>query len=359
MAGKLLIPSYTTDLDYPAYQDRLLMKSLGVQAGVVETEDFKVSAGSGKNVNVKTGKAFIEQTGAKQESSNAFYNGLYNVLNPVEQNPYNEVIVSASNPQIAQIILRVYDVEELGIGGSSFAQIEWLNGTPTSSATEAKMKEGVYEGAAALPQSSYRVAYVLVPKNATTSTEYYIQNMATCSSQELITRIASKATTAKPGERIVCIGGPYAVTLPTPLREQRPIEVWSLSPSITVSGGAKITGDFTFEQVTVTLLDGQHITLRTEGARYLITAGEPKREQKYVFKEFTKAEAEAGVEPSTSRPATVNMRCSSSGSSAVVVVEGESAGDAPAAGGGTAAIYVPSGQKWVAGQAMQTYTILL
>jgi|ERR1700722_4811536 len=177
MAGKLLIPSYTTDLDFPAYQDRLLMKSLGVQAGVIGSEDFKVSAGSGKQVNVKAGKALVEQTKAKQESSNIFYNGLYNVLNPVEQNPSNEVVVSATNPQIAQIVLRVYDVEELGIGGSSYAQIEWLNGTPTSGITEAQMREGIYLGSySPLPTSVLRLAYVLVPKNAITSTEYYIKD---------------------------------------------------------------------------------------------------------------------------------------------------------------------------------------
>lgn len=177
MAGGLtLIPFVTEDLDYPAYQLRLMNKSYEVQAGVLENEDFKVSAGSGTQVNIKSGKAFVAQTNAIQESSNTFYNGLYNVLSPVEQNPYNTVEIPTSNPQIAQIILRIYDINELKISGSSYGRIEWLNGTPTASATEAKMKEGIYEGAASLPQSSLRIASVLIPKNATTSSEFYIQN---------------------------------------------------------------------------------------------------------------------------------------------------------------------------------------
>jgi hypothetical protein len=154
----------------------LLIKALGVQAGVVEAEDYKVSAGSGLQVNVKKGKAFVEETEAIEESENSFYNGMYLVPNPTETNPYNSVEVSVANPQIAQIILRVYDIGVLKTSGSSYGRIEWLNGTPTAAATEAKMKEGIYEGVAELSRSSFRLARVLVPKNATKSTEFYIED---------------------------------------------------------------------------------------------------------------------------------------------------------------------------------------
>jgi hypothetical protein len=176
MAGQTDPPLYAEDLVYASYYDRLLIKALGVQAGVVEAEDYKVSAGSGLQVNVKKGKAFVEETKAIEESENSFYNGMYLVPNPTETNPYNSVEVSAANPQIAQIILRVYDIGELKTSGSSYGRIEWLNGTPTASATEAKMKEGVYEGIAELPRSSFRIARVLVPKNATKATEFYIED---------------------------------------------------------------------------------------------------------------------------------------------------------------------------------------
>lgn len=188
MAGGLLLaPSYAEDIDYPAYQDRLLIKSIGVQAGVCGEEDFKVSVGTGLQVNVKSGKAFVEQTKATEESSNTFYNGVYNVLGPVEQNPYNSVEVSSVNPQIAQIILRVYDVNELKITGSTYARIEWLNGTPNAGATIAHVEAGEASsyGAAVLPTSSFRSAYVVIPKNATKSSEFYVIDERTFSNKSL------------------------------------------------------------------------------------------------------------------------------------------------------------------------------
>ena len=172
-----LIPSYTGDNEFPAYQDRLLMRSLVQQPGVVGRGDCEVVSGSGLQVYVKPGKAFVEQTNAVNGS---FYNGLYNCLNSSESNPYNSVEVYGT-PQIAQIVLRVYDVEELKISGSSYARIEWVNGAPTSNATKTKMEEGKYEGAASLPTSSLRLSRVLVPANATSSSEFYIEDARTWS----------------------------------------------------------------------------------------------------------------------------------------------------------------------------------
>jgi hypothetical protein len=185
MAGGLLLqPSYAQDIKYAAYQDRLLMKSLGVQAGVVGENDFKVTAGTGLQVEVEKGKGFVEQTNENQEVGNTFYNGLYNILGPTKQNPYNSVEIPTTAPQIAQIILRIYDVNELGIGGSTYARIEWLNGIPNTLASETVIKEGKASifGAVALPTSSFRCAYVVVPKNATTSSEYSIVDERTFSS---------------------------------------------------------------------------------------------------------------------------------------------------------------------------------
>src|ERR1700690_2980449 len=120
MPGLTNPPSYAEDLEYASYSDRLVLKSLVSQPGVVETEDYKVSAGSGLQVNIKSGNAIVAETKATQESSNEFYNGYYQVGNPSETNPYNSVVVSSANPQIAQIILRIYDVNELKISGSSY-----------------------------------------------------------------------------------------------------------------------------------------------------------------------------------------------------------------------------------------------
>jgi hypothetical protein len=177
MAGGLLLsPSYTEDIKFSAYQDRLLLASLIKKAGIIEFKDFEVSAGSGLQVNVRKGKAFVKQTGAIEESGNTFYNGMYNVLNPIEQNPYNSVEVFTTNPQIAQIILRVYDVDELKTSGNSSARIEWLNGTANAGATKvnAEGENPQAYGAATLPQSSFILCYIVVPKNATKSSEFVI-----------------------------------------------------------------------------------------------------------------------------------------------------------------------------------------
>jgi hypothetical protein len=174
----ILLPADCEDLLYPSYQDRLIAKTL-VNAGVVEENDYKVTAGTGLQVNVNEGNAYVAQTNAIQESSNSFYNGLYEIPNSTSATPSNNVEVSSVNPQIAQIILRVYDVNELKIGGSSYAKLEWLNGTPTAEATKTKMENGEYKGAAALPQSSFRCARVLVPKNASSSSSYYIEDART------------------------------------------------------------------------------------------------------------------------------------------------------------------------------------
>lgn len=311
--GLIIQPSFAEDLIYPAYQDRLLMKSLGVQAGVVESEDFKVSAGTGLQVNVKKGKAFIEQTKAIEESSNIFYNGLYNVLNPIEQNPYNNVEVSAVNPQIAQIILRVYDIGELKIGGSSYARIEWLNGSPNAEATKAHVEEekSTAYGAANLPQSSFLCAYVIVPKNATKSSEFEIVDARRYSGPKLIPNVYSSSSMAKMGEMFISEGNVTA-TLPKPFPGSE-IGFYNFENNkiltIKTQKGDQIEGDFVSSKEEVNLLVNQHLTLR--GASFFvwsIVSGEPKRESVYSEeKSYAKAEAEAGIEASATRPALVSM----------------------------------------------------
>src|SRR6202041_827140 len=61
----------------------------------------------------------------------------------------------------------IYDITELGIGGVSYGRFEWLNGTPTSGATLANRN-----GALDLPQSSLRLADVLVPAGSSSSASF-------------------------------------------------------------------------------------------------------------------------------------------------------------------------------------------
>lgn len=176
MATGIQLPQYCEDLIYTSTLDRYLINDLGIQGGVVTTNSFKITAGSGLQVEASDGGAFIP--GGEGGTT-----GMYHVSSLSTTSPYNNVEVSTSNPQIAQIILRIYDVNELKIGGSSFARFEWLNGTPNAGATKAHIEEGKASefGAAAVPVSSYRMCYVVVPKNATVSSEYTIIDKRTTS----------------------------------------------------------------------------------------------------------------------------------------------------------------------------------
>jgi hypothetical protein len=354
-SGLILQASYTEDVKFPAYQDRLLMKSLGIQAGVVEPEDFKVSAGTGLQINVKKGKSFVEQTKAIEESSNTFYNGLYNVLNPIEQNPYNNVEVSAVNPQIAQIIIRVYDVGELKIGGESYARLEWLNGSPNALATEAKMKEGVYEGAAALPQSSFRIAYVLVPKNATKSSEYYIEDTRKLSSKSFLQcREVTGNYTVSNGELVQAETENATITAPKNAPVNTIVGIFAGANNIKISAfnGIIWKGE-SFSSIKLSINQCIIMQVLSLGS-WAIIAGEPKRENKYTSTSYSVAEAEVGITPSAARPATVNLVVTSKtgeSGSASISVGGENAGfvhslSATSEPGIPLTVWTNPGEKW-------------
>lgn len=127
---------------------------------VAPATDFIVSPGSGLQVQVTSGCANVQQT-VNIEGGSA-YNGLYMVVNDATANPYNTISAPITNSRIDQIILRVYDTKEQGLGGSSFARLEWLVGSENASASLATMGPGLSNpGAASLPANSLLLAYVL------------------------------------------------------------------------------------------------------------------------------------------------------------------------------------------------------
>jgi len=132
------------------------------------------------------------------------------------------------------------------------------------------------------------------------------------------------------------------------------------SCKVKTTGGAKIYGDFVSAVEEVALETGQHLLLHNNGVNWIIVAGEAKREQTYTEKTFTKAEAEAGVEPSASRSAWVIAGPSSAGEFG--------AGNGPRVEGKllpnssvvkSIGFYVPPGQKWTAKVETTTSTLLL
>ena len=351
----LLSPNYTEDQLYAAYQDRLLIKSLGIQAGVVGLGDYKVEkvAGASLQVTSKSGNAFVEQTKAIEESENTFYNGMYFVSNPKLLEPSNTVTVPTINPQIAQIILRVYDEPELKGAGESKAKLEWLNGSESAEATEAKMKEGIYKGVAALPQSSFRLAYILVPKNATKAEEYYIEDARAFRNNfslgPMISRSGNYA--AKAGEFAIQEKSGGITYLPSASTDNQIIGVWcagtATSAKIIVSGEARIFGDFINNLESNILLPYQHVIYKSFGGNWLIIAGEPKREQKYSV--LTKREIAEELEVSATRPAFVVGELLFAGAGeALLQVGGVTLAEAKVSGAGKIPFTLPvlAGQKW-------------
>jgi len=146
-------------------------------------------------------------------------------------------------------------------------------------------------------------------------------------------------------------------TLPSAATANQIIGVEGAATEVKVatSGGAVIEGDFIIAQATITLTVRQHVILQSDGTNWNIIAGEPKRAQTYGASARTKAEAEAGVEPSVSRLALVVLN-------AIVATE-IFVGAVPLGGSGATytqlSFLVPPGIKWKAAQAVGTSTLLL
>lgn len=113
------------------------------------------TSGSGLGLSIATGRALV-QGDASIASHLTSAQGQYMTYTNVAQS----VTIStadATNPRIDQIVMRVYDSDVDGSGQIKWA-IEKVTGTPTAGATLANLN-----GAAALPSTAMRLAYVLVP----------------------------------------------------------------------------------------------------------------------------------------------------------------------------------------------------
>lgn len=127
--------------------------------------------------------------------------------------------------------------------------------------------------------------------------------------------------------------------------------------SITVkaSTGA-IAGDFT-SATSVKLLANQHLLLTADGVFWRIMAGEPKREQTYsAQKALTKAEAEAGVEVSSTRPAFVVVE---GFEGFALEVSGVVVGKSAIAPGGVISVFLPAGAKFKFAGGVGKYSAVL
>ncbi len=117
-----------------------------------------------------------------------------------------------------------------------------------------------------------------------------------------------------------------------------------------------IFGQFLEKETTITLARNQTVILEADGTNWWIIAGEPKREQLYTVPiAYSKAQAEAGVEPSPLRPTFVTL--SATWTSNAVKVGGKQL--TVQEGTGALSFWVNPGQSWVTNVAVSAVTLLL
>lgn len=190
------------------------------------------------------------------------------------------------------------------------------------------------------------------------SLEVPLQEKIAAKATGLTFKEANVSVEAATGELIETTKSGITITLPA-ATVNRTILVFcgaGTTCKVTASAG-KIFGDFVTGSTTVELLALQHIWVFASGANWYIIAGEPKKEAKYTEKSYSKAEAEAGVEPSATRPATVVLHNVEPAATATLTVGGEKLPNLPGASNET--IWTNPGEKWIANQPMIAYTRLL
>lgn len=123
------------------------------------------------------------------------------------------------------------------------------------------------------------------------------------------------------------------------------------------TNGGLIYGDFVVGSAEVVLLAQQHVLLQNNGTDWVIVSGESKRTQTYSAQVVAgKATAEAGIEPSATRPALVTAQTTIAGTAELFV-------GAVLLGGYTntepVTFFVPPGVKWKINQQVGYSSILL
>jgi hypothetical protein len=159
---------------------------------------------------------------------------------------------------------------------------------------------------------------------------------------------------ASSGERVKAT---TAITVTTPAAvKDATFGVLANGHAVTVKAASgDIFGDFIEGAAEIKLVGYQHVTLQSDGTNWYIVAGEPKRESSWTgSKSYSKAEVEAGVEPSPTRAAFVVFDAA---------VSTFSIGGGPLLGNGSALAdvpyLVPAGQKWKGASAAEAQYLLL
>jgi len=262
-----------------------------VIGGLVAASDLQITAAvSGLKVEVAAGEVYVPG------SSSATQSGYYVRNSATATLTFGAA--DGTNPRIETVIARVKD--KAYTGTEDLAEIAFVAGTATAGATLSNLN-----GKGAVPASSYVLGYVLVPAKATSLTNTEVKNTS-------------------------------AVALPGLQRYEEGTA--AARPAAGVKGRIYYATDTEC-----------HFIDTGSAWQSLFSLGTASKWT--ALKSYSKAEAEAGVEPSATRAATVVFT-----SVASLTIGGVAMG-----GGGAAYVPypVPPGQKWKLTVATEAQTLLL
>jgi hypothetical protein len=239
-----------------------------ITGGLLAASDCQVTAGSGMQVNVSTGEAWVPGT------SSATQGGYYSRVSST-----SALSISASdptNPRIDRVVAQTTDAAYSGVT-NTFA-VAVVTGTPTAGATLTNLS-----GAGAVPASSLLLANVLVPAGSSSVTNANIANVAALAT----TSLGDQAVSSVSGTVTAVSGNAYeaaastTITLPTPVKNSTVTiiagtAVTSSTP-VTVNAGAtgKINGPGLSSASSFVLgQPGAFTMLLADGSNWFVIAGQ-------------------------------------------------------------------------------------
>lgn len=205
------LPFATNDQKYPFSYLRKLMQAVGPGLGPVNVgTDFFVSPGSGLQVQIAAGAAFVAQTVTNDNTS--VWEGNYFVFNDGTISPSNTISAPISNPRVDIIELTVTDVNEQALSGSSSSKVQWKTGTETSGANLTNLN-----GAPTADANSLILAYVLQTTGESSIPSSNIQNVVSVGAgRSPFTPIAATSSMTAVSGQFVSASPGVTITLPAP-----------------------------------------------------------------------------------------------------------------------------------------------
>lgn len=197
-----------------------------VVGGIIGSGDMAVTAGSGLQVLVAPGEAWVPG------SSSATQGGYYSRV--ASSTALTVSAADASKPRVDLVVAQVQDAAYAGATNSF--QVAILTGTATSGATLSNLT-----GAPSLTASSLALAYVLVPASASSIST--ISNVQTAIPPPgLFPVVTSSSVTAASGQCIITTGSSaLTVTLPAHAKGQT-VAVINVTSNTTTVAGSNIQG---------------------------------------------------------------------------------------------------------------------